>query len=118
MMEKLTREQAIEEHRKMWNWIADETLKQKRKVNENEYFQHINLTDIPKDNSFISEYIMQQMEITKTTSIDVILDNFEYGKQFAIPTAGDSFSYCDHNHYQNASIIAREIANLYIPIYK
>lgn len=118
MMEKLTKEKAIEEHRKMWNWIADETLKQKRKVNENEYFQHLNLTDIPKDNSFISEYIMQQMEITKTTSVEVFLYNFEYGKQFAVPTAQDLFSYCDDDHYQNASIFAREITNLYIGIYK
>ena len=41
-MQGLTREEAINEHRKMWNWIADETLKQKRKVNENEYFHQIN----------------------------------------------------------------------------
>ena len=34
----LTREQAIAEHRKMWNWIADETLRQKRVVGKKEYF--------------------------------------------------------------------------------
>ena len=28
----MTREEAIENHRKMWNWIADETEKRKRKV--------------------------------------------------------------------------------------
>ena len=27
---KLTREEAISEHRKMWNWIADEIEKEKR----------------------------------------------------------------------------------------
>lgn len=35
---KLTREEAIENHRKMWNWIADETEKRKRKVEKIEYF--------------------------------------------------------------------------------
>ncbi len=35
---KLTREQAIKEHRKMWNWIADETLKRKKCVDKKDYF--------------------------------------------------------------------------------
>ncbi len=34
---KLTREQAITEHRKMWNWIADETEKRGYKVSKKEY---------------------------------------------------------------------------------
>ena len=36
---KLTREQAIMEHRKMWNWIADETLRLKRRVPKDNYFE-------------------------------------------------------------------------------
>lgn len=40
MIKNLTREQAIKEHRKMWNWIADETLKRERKVYKEEYFEH------------------------------------------------------------------------------
>ena len=34
----LTREQAIKEHRKLWNWIADETIGQEIKVEKWEYF--------------------------------------------------------------------------------
>lgn len=34
----LTREQAIKEHRKMWNWIADETINRQIKVTKWEYF--------------------------------------------------------------------------------
>lgn len=34
----LTREEAIAEFRKMWNWIADETEELKRIVNKREYF--------------------------------------------------------------------------------
>lgn len=35
----MTRDEAIREHRKMWNWIADETLRLKRKVEKSEYFE-------------------------------------------------------------------------------
>lgn len=33
----MTKQEAIENHRKMWNWIADETLKQGRIVRKREY---------------------------------------------------------------------------------
>ena len=36
---ELTREQAIIEHRKMWNWIADETERRKCVVNKREYIR-------------------------------------------------------------------------------
>ena len=31
-MKELTKSEAIRLHRKMWNWIAEETLKKKEKV--------------------------------------------------------------------------------------
>jgi len=34
---KISRKEAIEEHRKMWNWIADETLKRKTCVHKHDY---------------------------------------------------------------------------------
>lgn len=37
----MTREQAIAEHRKMWNWIADETLKRQQKVNKVDYLYNL-----------------------------------------------------------------------------
>lgn len=44
----LTREQTIIEHRKMWNWIAEETLKRKTKMTKEDYFlEHPDL-EIPK----------------------------------------------------------------------
>lgn len=33
----LTKKLAIKLHRKLWNWIADETIRQKRKVRKSEY---------------------------------------------------------------------------------
>lgn len=39
----LTREQAIAEHRKMWNWIADRTKEEKRKITKEDYFEEYQL---------------------------------------------------------------------------
>ena len=39
MAKNLTKEQAIAEHRKMWNWIADETEKSKKIVGKSAYFR-------------------------------------------------------------------------------
>lgn len=33
----LTREQAISEHRKMWRWIAEETVKRQYKIHKDDY---------------------------------------------------------------------------------
>ncbi|MCI5891822.1 MAG: hypothetical protein MRZ66_00230 [Clostridiales bacterium] len=46
-MLNLTKQQTIAEHRKMWHWIADETKKQGRKVEKEEYFKAMN---IPSEN--------------------------------------------------------------------
>ena len=37
-MGKLSLKEAVDGHRKMWNWIAAETVRQERKVCKNEYF--------------------------------------------------------------------------------
>ena len=48
-MMKLTREEAIANHRKMWNWIADETERLERVVLKPEYFKEhsISHNDFP-----------------------------------------------------------------------
>ncbi len=55
---KLTKDEAIANHRKMWNWIAEETLKQKRKVKKLEYFKAHGITglDIPFGECYCCEY--------------------------------------------------------------
>lgn len=40
----MTKQECIENHRKMWNWIADETEKQERIVDKGDYF---NVMKIP-----------------------------------------------------------------------
>ena len=58
MTMKLTREQAIAEFRKMWNWIADETEKREDAVEKKEYFKENNLGIVAND-CFLCEYDWQ-----------------------------------------------------------
>lgn len=41
-----TKADFIFHHRKMWNWIADETLRLKRIVNKYEYFRAMNIDEV------------------------------------------------------------------------
>ena len=43
---KLTFDEAIENHRKMWNWIADETEKRQKAVTKEEYFKQNKLKSV------------------------------------------------------------------------
>lgn len=37
----MTKKDAVENHRKMWRWIAEKTLERKRKVKKVEYFNEV-----------------------------------------------------------------------------
>ena len=54
----MTKKEAVENHRKMWRLIAEETLKRKRKVFKNEYLSLYNIQDIV-DECFCCEYASQ-----------------------------------------------------------
>ena len=53
---KLTREPAIAEHRKMWNWIADETEKRGEDIEKTEYFLKHNIKESVACHCFCCEY--------------------------------------------------------------
>lgn len=55
-MRQLTKSKAIANHRKMWRWIAEETLKQERKVKKLEYFKAHGITDVPVNLCYCCEY--------------------------------------------------------------
>lgn len=57
---ELTKEQAITEFRRMWKWIAEESLKQKRCVSKEEYLKRHEKFPHVKNNSFICEYACQE----------------------------------------------------------
>lgn len=37
----MTKQECVENHRKMWNWIADETLRRKKVVTKYDYFKMV-----------------------------------------------------------------------------
>lgn len=58
----LTREQAIIEHRKMWNWIAEECLKRKKKVLKADYLFNENKRYYPPLHCYCCGYAMQHVK--------------------------------------------------------
>lgn len=40
----MTKQECIENHRKMWNWIADETEKRKDPVSKEDYFKYVGVS--------------------------------------------------------------------------
>ena len=50
----MTREQSIIEHRKMWNWISDETLRAKHIIYKDDYFL---CNDINRDEIYCKCYL-------------------------------------------------------------
>ena len=59
-MEKLTKQQAIKEHRKMWLWIAEQTEKQEKVVGKDEYLDLYYPNADIECNCFCCEYDKQQ----------------------------------------------------------
>ena len=48
-LKNLTKEQAIEEHRKMWNWIADKTFELQQCMTKDDYITQELLIDIDSE---------------------------------------------------------------------
>lgn len=77
----LSREQTIIEHRKMWNWIAEETLKRKVKVTKNDYFlEHPECKAPFFANCYCCDYAMEQ---------------FRQYKSYYYKDKKDKVSFCD-----------------------
>lgn len=118
-MEKLTKKQAIEEHRKMWRWIAEETEKRKRVVRKGEYLDlYYPNADIECD-CFCCEYGTQKMIKKPCAKCPINWDsecdkymcfdktNFEDDNLYALWTeAGDT------ENWKKAAEVARQIAEL------
>ena len=106
----LSKGRTIREHRKLWNWIADETLKQRRRVMKEEYFEvhKEEYPIIPHEECWCCEYSRED---------DCSDCPIDWGKD------KDKFIGCTHslyrdwvtcctNEYIKASQIARQIAEL------
>lgn len=106
---KLTREQAIEEHRKMWNLIADEILREKRKLNISDlkykYCVKNGFKNINAD-CFLCEYTNYNCN---RRPIDWKNDS----KMFMCEKNQGLWIKCrDAENWQEQAALARQIANL------
>lgn len=55
----MTKKEAVENHRKMWRWIAEETVKRKSKVFKKEYFIENNIVDNIFCDCYCCDYVRQ-----------------------------------------------------------
>jgi len=69
-MQILTKEEAITEHRKMWNWIAEECIKRKRRVTKLEYFKSNCIINIPYNKCYCCEFAYNNAWKTNTKITD------------------------------------------------
>lgn len=119
-MKKLTREQALFEHRKMWNWIADETLKRKVCVTKEDYFETFKneYSDKIESNCWCCEYIKNKYGFRKCSKC--IIDWNKCGEPVSFICMSGLFGkwfdlviiYYKSNDYEKASDLARQIASL------
>ena len=105
-MLNLTREEAIENHRKMWNWIADESIRQGQTVSVYEYFEEM---EIPYDERPESWHLCEYAnDICCCCPINWGNDGSCLGDESLFT----KWRKCDDSDYEEAARLAREIANL------
>lgn len=121
---KWTREDFVFHHRKMWNWIADQTLKLKRKVTKEEYFEAMGIPvwNRPLHRCYCCQYVFRYFENTcESCPIDWTNgeDNDEFDKYFictfeyeTIGLTSIFIKWLRADYYKEAARLARTIANL------
>lgn len=121
----ITVEQAVYEHRKMWNWIAEKTLQRKKKIIKEDYFEEHQLEykKRPMYNCWCCEFTEDcHLDYCKGCPLD--WGNCINTCFYTIYTPTNSALFTQWNctsfkNYREAYRLAKEIANLPInPIYK
>ena len=117
-MRELTKEQAIEEHRKMWRWIAEETEKRQKIVHKEDYFKEYFPAEIIFCNCFCCEYAVRISGISECKFCPIDWDskynhcmcmnkNFRHDGLYSLWGFATS---CDD--WKEAAELARQIAEL------
>ena len=111
----LTFDEAIENHRKMWHWIADETEKRNRIVEKYEYFEENNLDEC-RCECYCCEYAFHACKYVTEACLSCPI---KWEKQSVFirchkdGTPYDKWKLCkDFEDWKSAAKYAREIANL------
>lgn len=106
---ELTKEEAISEHRKMWDWIADETENKKRKIKKDEYFyfNETKIDDIPINMCYCCEFSRKN---PGHCTCDCIINWGE--DKGCINSYFTKWILCDFYDWEEAARLSRIIANL------
>ena len=108
---KLTKSEAVQEHRKMWNWIADETEKRKVIVAKYDYFLENGIppNEHPMNHCWCCEYteykFCDRCPIVWAESCGEVVIN-------CVGPKSPYRAWMRTNNWQEASELARQIANL------
>ncbi len=100
---------AVDNFRKQWDWIADETLQRKRKVAKSEYFVAHGISNIPLMECYLCEF---------STGCDVCPVkwggklNFCINRNANLDNKGLLAQWKYTKNYKKAARLARKIANL------
>lgn len=101
----LSKQETIKRHRQMWNWIADESLKQKRCVRKSEVFEHFKWKKCwcycwccEYSNSECARCPILWLTCEKCVDPDSLYKEW--------------INTCHNNNYLKASELAKQIANL------
>ena len=119
---KLTREQAITEHRKMWNWIADKTEERGEKVKKENYFRENGITDDVCSLCYCCEFARQLMYLSHYTTKKCVFCPIKWGDNANARCSNDGkdslgiyskwIASSIGNDYNSSAQLAREIAYL------
>lgn len=115
---QLTREEAIANHRKMWNWIADETERRENCATKSDYFKILFDLPIPRDECYCCEYA-HDIALHSICSVCPLL----WGSNFSTCVFDGSsenktglyvqwLRACEKKDWQKSAHLARVIANL------
>lgn len=107
----MTKQQAIEEHRKMWRWIAEETLKRKRTVEKIEYYYEYIKSEKLRNLCWCCEYDYQFK--TKCYCEMCPIDFGVNAEEFMCGEEGsDYLEWRNETDYTKCAELAIKIANL------
>lgn len=124
LLYKLSKEEAINEHRKMWNWIAEETIKRKTIVTKDDYMHEAFKKEhpyrsTPQSLCFCCEYTRQQNESCSKCPIEwpsyedrCNVNNSPFYEWDSIVTSIQMRGVVTQNELKVLSSLAKDIANL------
>lgn len=120
--EPISKEEAIERHRMIWNWIADETLKQKAIVYKEDAFEHFKWDwDKTLEGCWCCHYAIIERNKNTYNKGTVVCDycplkwshnRCNYNGEFFKGLYSKWHIATINNNYKKAAKIARKITNL------